>query len=143
MLLGLAGLVVALAVGIALFFSVGLAAALIGGLFLGISMTVIKIFIVPRFEQRDKMRLATDNVRIIPEKLEVRFDNYKNGYVIDCYYHSPETGRQFVFTTQPMPKDPTPYLMDTKITVVTNRIDYSNYYVDLGGFSGCLPDNRQ
>ncbi|HCJ41999.1 hypothetical protein [uncultured Ruminococcus sp.] len=142
MLLALLCTIILIAAVAGLFFSVGLAAALIGGLFMGISMTVIKLFILPRFEKRDKMRLANDNVRIIPEKLEVRYDNYKNGYVIDCYYHSPETGRQFVFTTQPLPNDPTPYLRDTKITVVANRIDYSNYYVDLGGIGGYLPDNR-
>ena len=130
MITAIIGLALVLVVGFALLWTVGLAAALIGGLFMGISVTVIKLFILPRFEAREAYRLQTDNVTLTPQKLEVRYDNYKNGYVVDCYYHSPETDREFVFTTEAFPQDPTPYLNSARLSVVANRIDYSNYYVD-------------
>lgn len=135
MIIAIVAMIIMLAVVIALFWSVGLIAALIGAIIMGITMTIIKIFIVPRYEERDRMRLATDNIRITPDKLEVRYDGYKNGYVIDCHYTSPETGKKFVFSTEPFPNDPTPYLGGANISVVTNRIDYSNYYVDIGGLN--------
>ena len=138
----LLGILVALGVGIALFWTVGIAAALIAAFFTAISVTVIKLFILPKFEARDKYRLETDNVRLRPEKLEVRFDTLKNGYVIDCIYNSPETGRKFVFTTKPYAQDPTPYLAEAKIAIVTNRIDYSNYYIDIQGLES-LPYNGE
>ena len=121
-----------------LFTGLGLAVALIGGLFMGISMMVIKLFILPRFEERDRLRLANDNIRITPERLEVRYDGYKKGYVIDCFYTSPETGRKFVFSTPPFAADPTPYLFDAKISVIANRIDYSNYYIDMNGLDNIV-----
>lgn len=135
MVIAIVAVIIMIVVVIGLFWSVGLIAALIGAFFMGITMTIIKIFIVPRFEERDKMRLATDNIRITPDKLEVRYDGYKNGYVIDCYYTSPETGKKFVFSTEPFPGDPTPYLGSANISVVTNRVDYSNYYVDIAGLN--------
>ena len=130
MLAVIAAAVVIVVVVIVLFWTLGIAAALIGAVIMGITTTIIKIFIVPKFEARDRYRLASDNVRLSPEKLEVRFDNLKNGYVVDCFYTSPETGRRFVFSTEPFPNDPTPYLGTVRLTIVTNRIDYSNYYVE-------------
>ncbi|MCR5542040.1 MAG: hypothetical protein K6F71_14630 [Ruminococcus sp.] len=116
----------------------GLVVAVIGGLFMGISVTVIKLFILPRFEERERLRLANDNIRITPERLEVRYDGYKNGYVIDCFYTSPETGRKFVFSTPPFANDPTPYLFDAKLSVVANRVDYSNYYIEMNGLDNIV-----
>ena len=116
----------------------GLVVAVIGGLFMGISVTVIKLFILPRFEERERLRLANDNIRITPERLEVRYDGYKNGYVIDCFYTSPETGRKFVFSTPPFAADPTPYLFDAKLSVVANRVDYSNYYIEMNGLDNIV-----
>lgn len=131
MILAILGVILILVIIMVFFFAFGLVASAIAAVVMGIVMTVIKIFIVPRFEARDRFRLETDNVRLRPEKLEVRFDNLKNGYVIDCFYTSPETGKKFVFSTEPFAKDPTPFLTDAKLTVVANRVDYSNYYVDL------------
>lgn len=131
MVLGIIAVIAVLAVALGLFWALGIVAALIGAVFMGITMTVIKLFIVPRFEARDQFRLATDNVRLDPEKLVVRYDELKRGYVVDCYYHVPETGRQCIFTTEPMAEDPTPLLSRKRLTIVTNRIDYSNYYVDI------------
>lgn len=133
MLIGIIAAIIMVVLVTVLFITVGLIAALIGAVCLGLTMTVIKIFIVPRFEERDRMRLQTDNIRLTPDKLEVRYDGYKNGYVIDCHYTSPETGKKFVFSTEPFPGDPTHMLGNTNITVVTNRVDFSNYYVDIGG----------
>ena len=116
----------------------GLVVAVIGGLFMGISVTVIKLFILPRFEERERLRLANDNIRITPERLEVRYDGYKNGYVIDCFYTSPETGRKFVFSTPPFANDPTPYLFEAKLSVVANRVDYSNYYIEMNGLDNIV-----
>ena len=116
----------------------GLVVAVIGGLFMGISVTVIKLFILPRFEERERLRLANDNIGITPERLEVRYDGYKNGYVIDCFYTSPETGRKFVFSTPPFANDPTPYLFDAKLSVVANRVDYSNYYIEMNGLDNIV-----
>ena len=116
----------------------GLVVAVIGGLFMGISVTVIKLFILPRFEERERLRLANDNIRITPERLEVRYDGYTNGYVIDCFYTSPETGRKFVFSTPPFANDPTPYLFDAKLSVVANRVDYSNYYIEMNGLDNIV-----
>lgn len=121
---------------IVLTFTVGIVFAIVGGIVLAITTAVIKIFIIPKFEQRDRFRLESDNLRITPEKIEVRFDNYKNGYVIDCHHTAPDTGKKFVFTSEPMPNDPSPYIRSANITVVTNRIDYSNYFVDLSGLNG-------
>ena len=135
MIMAVVAVIVIFLVMIALFFGVGLIAALVGGLIMGITMTIIKIFIVPKYEERDRLRLATDNVRLTPDKLEVRYDGYKNGYVVDCYYTSPETEKKFVFSTEPFPNDPTYALKDARVTVVTNRVDYSNYYVDIGGLN--------
>ena len=116
----------------------GLVVAVIGGLFMGISVTVIKLFILPRFEERERLRLANDNIRITPERLEVRYDGYKNGYVIDCFYTSPETGRKFVFSTPPFANDPTPYLFEAKLSAVANRVDYSNYYIEMNGLDNIV-----
>ncbi|SFC04166.1 hypothetical protein [Ruminococcus albus] len=138
MLFALICIVAIFGAGILLFSTVGLAIALIGALFMGISVTVIKLFILPRFEARDRLRLANDNIRITPERLEVRYDGYKKGYVIDCFYTSPETGRKFVFSTPPFAADPTPYLFDAKILVIANRVDYSNYYIDMNGLENIV-----
>ncbi len=131
-------IVAIIAVFFGLFATLGIAVAVICGLFMGISVTIIKLFILPRFETRERLRLANDNVRLSPEKLEVRYDSYKNGYVIDCFYTSPETGRKFVFSTQPFATDPTPYLFDAKLTIVANRVDYSNYIVDTNGLDNII-----
>ncbi|MBP3799009.1 MAG: hypothetical protein J6I46_14715 [Ruminococcus sp.] len=133
MLTVIIGAIALVLIVIVLLMTVGLAAAAIGGIFVAISVAVIKVFIIPKFEARERYRLASDNLRITPEKLEVRFDSYKGGYVIDCYYTAPDTGKKFVFTSEPMPNDPSAYLNSANITVVTNRIDYSNYYVDMDG----------
>ena len=122
--------VAVIVVALLLFWTVGLVAAAVAAVCMGISVTVIKLFILPRFEQRDKYRLATDNVRITPERLEVRYDSYKNGYVIDCFYTSPETGKKFVFQSETYPNDPTQMIADKRLTVVANRVDYSNYYIE-------------
>ncbi len=131
-------IVAIIAIFFGLFATLGIAVAVICGLFMGISVTIIKLFILPRFEARERLRLANDNVRLSPEKLEVRYDSYKNGYVIDCFYTSPETGRKFVFSTQPFATDPTPYLFDAKLTIVANRVDYSNYIVDTNGLDNII-----
>ena len=133
MIIAIAAIVAAIAVMVVAMLTFGFAAAAICGVFTAITVAIMKIFIMPKFEKRDKLRLETDNVRLTPERLEVRFDNLKNGYVIDCLYTSPDTGKKFVFTTQPYQQDPTPYLAEAKIAVVTNRVDYSNYYVDIRG----------
>ncbi|MBE6869065.1 MAG: hypothetical protein J6Z29_04605 [Ruminococcus sp.] len=138
MIFSLIAIIVILAAGVLLFTTLGLAVALIGGLFMGISVTIIKLFIMPRFEERDQLRLANDNIRITPERLEVRYDGYKKGYVIDCFHTSPETGKKFVFSTQPFAADPTPYLFDAKISVIANRVDYSNYYIEMNGLENIV-----
>lgn len=133
MILAITAFIAIIAICTALFASLGLAVALICGLFMGISVAIIKIFILPRFEAREKLRLANDNVRLTPEKLEVRYDDYKKGYIVDCFYTSPETGRRFVFSTHPFANDPTKYLFDAKLTIVANRVDYSNYLIETNG----------
>lgn len=104
--------------------------ALIIGLFMLIIAGVIKLFIMPWFENRDRMRLDTDHKLIMPDRQEVRYDGYNGYYVIDCYHTDPETGREFVFSSAPFANDPTPLLGGVKLGIFVNPIDYSNYYVD-------------
>jgi hypothetical protein len=47
-----------------------------------------------------------------------------------------------VFSTQPFAADPTPYLFDAKISVIANRVDYSNYYIEMNGLENIVSNER-
>lgn len=118
---------------IMLLMMIGSAAAFIGlivGFFMLIFALIAKGLIVPWFENRDRTRLDQDHKLIIPDRQVVRLDNYNGCYYIDCYHTDPETGREFVFTTQPFMQDPSALVNGVQLGVFVNSVDYSNYYVD-------------
>lgn len=116
--------------GLLIFGTMGAIVMLIVGFFMLIFSLFAKSFIIPWFENRDKTRLDTDHKLIIPDKQVIRIDNYNGCYYIDCYHTDPESGREFVFTSQPFAQDPTPLVNGIKLGVFVNSVDYSNYYVD-------------
>lgn len=116
--------------GLLIFGTMGAVVLLVVGFFMLVFSLIAKTFIIPWFENRDKQRLDSDHKLIIPDRQVIRLDNYNGCYYIDCYHTDPETGREFVFTSQPFMQDPTPLVNGIKLGVFVNSIDYSNYYVD-------------
>ena len=105
------------------------------GVFILIMIAVIKLLIVPYFENRQKARLDANHILLTSEKTVVRVDtnqflNGFNPYVIDCYYTSPESGREYVFTSEPFMVDPSTYISGRALGIFVDPLDYSNYYVD-------------
>lgn len=116
--------------GLLIFGSMAAIVMLVVGFFMVLFALIAKSFIIPWFESRDKERLDQDHKLIIPDRQVVRIDNYNGCYYIDCYHTDPESGREFIFTSQPFSQDPTPLVNGIKLGVFVNSIDYSNYYVD-------------
>jgi len=120
------------------------AMAAVIGIIMLISSVIIKLFIVPYFENRTKQRLDSDHILIIPQRCHARIDTVNtyggfSPYVIDCFYKDEKTGREFVFTSKPFKNDPSPYLSGAELAVFVNPVDYSNYYVD----TSRLPDSLE
>ena len=107
---------------------------ILGGVFLLLFYGIVKLFIVPYFENRKTNRLNDDHILIYPQKQRVRVDTHTvingiNPYVIDCFYTDEKTGKEFCFTSKQFTFDPSPYI-NAPLPVFTNPVDYSNYYVD-------------
>lgn len=108
---------------------------------IGLGEIIAGLIVAARSNARRKMaeRLKSEGVRIVAEATSgetssVRL-NYRYMERLRCSYIGPG-GKTYIFKSGYLRADPTPYLVDNKVTVYHDRDDISRYFVDIDGSVG-------
>ncbi len=110
-----------------------------GGIFLILGIVFL---CVVDARSRTRARLLAEGERIDAQITDVRWDfrvtfNGRHPLVIDCQTQNPADGRVYVFHSEGIWFDPTPYMQNiTALPVYVDPDNYHRYVVDL---SGILP----